>query len=114
MVNWTGQILTLIISAIIGAIFIHIGAKVARIADATFLKAFEAALIGAILALILGLLTSWGSIIAFILVIAVIKFVYNTTWGKAFIAWLIYIIVIIIVIVIIVVLVGAALFMAFG
>lgn len=114
MVDWTSQIFTLIFSAIIGSIFIYIGAKVAKIEDATFLKAFEAALIGAILALILGLITTWGSIIAFILVIAVIKFVYNTSWGKAFIAWLVYFIVLIIIVVIIVVIIGAALFMAFG
>lgn len=112
MVNWTVQIGNLIISVIIGTIFIHIGAKLAKISDATILKAFEVALIGAILALILGLVSFWGSLLALILVIAIIKYVYSTTWGKAFIAWILYIIVFIIVMVVLAVIIGVATYMA--
>ena len=114
LVDWTGQILTLLISAIIGTIFVHIGAKLAKISDATIMKAFEVALIGAILSMILGLIIPLGGLIGFILVIAVIKYIYDTSWGKAIVAWIIYIVVLIIVIVILGVIIGAALFMAMG
>lgn len=94
----TTAILNIILSTIIGGIFIYIGAKVAKISDATFLKAFEAAFVGAILSLILTYISPlYGGIIAFILVWPVIKYIYNTTWVKAFIAWIIYFIVLIIV-----------------
>lgn len=112
MADWIRQIITLILQAVIGAIFVHIGAKLAGISKATFMKAFEVALIGAILALILGLISGWGALLAFILVIAVIKYVYNTSWSKAIIAWILYIVVIIIVVVVLGVLIGAAFYFA--
>lgn len=94
----TSAIISIILWTIIGGIFIYIGAKLAKISDATFLKAFEAAFIGAILSLILTYISPvYGGIIAWILVIPIIKYVYNTTWVKAFIAWIIYFIVLIIV-----------------
>jgi len=110
LVDWTSAIINLILGAIIGAIFIHIGAKLAKIDGATFMKAFEVALIGAILSLIFSYASAtYGSIIAWILVIPVIKFIYDTTWGKAIIAWIIYFIALVIVVALIVALiVGAA------
>ncbi len=114
MVDWTGQIVGLIVIAIIGTIFIHIGAKLARISNATIMKAFEVALIGAILYVILSNIISLGGLIGFILVIAVIKYIYNTSWGKAFVAWILFIIVIIVVILILGTILGVALFTLFG
>ena len=114
MVDWVSQIGGLVLYTIVGTIFIHIGAKIAKIDGATIMKAFEVALIGAILALILGLITAWGGLIAFILVIVIIKYIYNTTWGKSVLAWIIYIVVLIIVAVVVGIILGAAFFMALG
>jgi hypothetical protein len=114
LVDWTSEILRLIVTVIVGTIFIHIGAKLAKISNATIMKAFEVALIGAILSMILGFIIPLGGLIGFILVIAVIKYIYDTSWGKAIVAWILFIIVIIVVIVILGVIAGAALIAVFG
>ncbi|MBU7047039.1 MAG: hypothetical protein HXS54_11455 [Theionarchaea archaeon] len=114
LVDWTGQILGLIIIAIIGTIFIHIGAKLAGISNATITKAFEVALIGAVLFVILNNIISIGGLIGLILLIAVIKYIYDTSWGKAIVAWILFIIVIIVVIVILVTIAGVTIFSLLG
>jgi hypothetical protein len=81
---------TFVGGVIMGTILIYIGVKVAKIESGTLLEAFEAALIGTILVLLFGKVYGPSVIIAFVLVAGVIKFVYNTSWKKAVVAWIIY------------------------
>lgn len=94
----TAVILNLILGTIIGGIAIYVGANLAKISDATFLKAFEAAFAGAILIVIFTYINAaYGGFIALILVLPVIKYIYNITWVKAIIPWIIYLVVMVIV-----------------
>ncbi|MBU7012560.1 MAG: hypothetical protein HXS46_17905 [Theionarchaea archaeon] len=97
MVDWTTLGIGFIVNLIVGTIILHIAASLVKIDDATIVKAFMVALIAAILSAILGLAGVWGGLVAFILVIAIIKFIYDTSWLKAFITWIVYIIIVIIV-----------------
>ncbi len=82
-------IIFLVVFLLIGALFLWVGAKVAKIAGATFGKAFLAALLGVVAGLILGLVPAIGWLLGIIAYIIIIKYVFNTDWGKAIIAWLI-------------------------
>jgi hypothetical protein len=106
MTQWVTNIESTVISLIIGTVLIHLGAKVASIKNATLLKAFEVAIVGAVVGLILtilfGLVSSTLSIsigafvflvVAFIVLVAVIKAIYNTTWLKALVTWIVYIVI---------------------
>ncbi|WP_456450044.1 hypothetical protein [Palaeococcus sp. (in: euryarchaeotes)] len=89
----------------VDAVFLWFGAKFAKIEDATFGKAFIAAL-----AAILGRLIPFiGGLIAFLWII---KTVFNTDWGKAVITWLFAIVIAIVIAIIMAVAVGISM-MAF-
>lgn len=84
-----------ILAALIAAFFMWIGAKMAGIKEATFGKSLIAA-IGAefiiwIFSLILSVIPVIGTVIGFIVgltfAIFVIKGTYNTSFGKALVAW---------------------------
>jgi hypothetical protein len=86
----------IVIATLVSAIFIWFGAKVAGIDGATFIKSFWAALVSSILVWLLTGLASalfgFGSIAGWILglfiTLAVLKIIFDTTWGKAFLTWL--------------------------
>jgi hypothetical protein len=86
-----------LIALLVAAYFMKLGAKVAGIENPTLGKSLVAILGGGILAgivaAVLFFLPVINVIIAFIVYIWVIKAVFNTGWGRAFLAWLISIII---------------------
>ena len=100
----------IIMSVLIGAFFVWLGAKMARVEKGTFGRAILAsiaasvagALVSCVFSIIgLGVLWSFlGWVIGFIIVLWVFKSIFETTWGKAFLIWLFQIIAIVIVVVI--------------
>lgn len=72
------------------AIFLWIGTKFAGIDKASFGKAiigvFVLIVLSAILVSLLGPLGLFGTIISFIVTLWVVKVLYGTSWGKAFLA----------------------------
>jgi len=73
----------------IDAVFLWLGAKLAKIENATFEKAFIATLGGLILSVILGILIHViGWLIGLIAFLWIVRTVFNTDWAKAIIAWL--------------------------
>jgi hypothetical protein len=107
VVEWVGFVINLIL----GTIVLHVAAKLVKIDDATLMKAFLVALIAAVLGLVLGYAGVIGALLALVIAIALIKFIYDVSWGKAIFAWIIYFILMII-IGIIVGLIGFATFFA--
>lgn len=108
--GWGMFLVVFIISLLIAGAILLIGAKVARVENVTLGKSMLAVLAGSVLAAIILLILSiipiigriLGPILAIIAYVWVIKAIFNTTWGKAFIAWLMAVIVQIIVVVVIV------------
>ena len=97
----------------VDAVFLWFGAKFAKIEDATFGKAFIAALGGLIISTILGRLIPFiGGLIGLIAFLWIIKTVFNTDWGKAVITWLFAIVIAIVIAIIMAVAVGISM-MAF-
>ncbi|MBU7012166.1 MAG: hypothetical protein HXS46_15885 [Theionarchaea archaeon] len=82
---------------IFGAIVLHIAAILTKISDASLGKALAVALIGAVLVQIFGLGGSWAAIIGLLLVIAVTKYVYDTSWVKAAVVWIVWLVLLIII-----------------
>ncbi len=82
-------LLILLVTLLVGAFFLWIGAKVAKIAGATFLKALLATFLGMVAGIILGLVPVLGWLLGIVAYIVIIKYIFNTDWGKAIIAWLI-------------------------
>lgn len=86
----------IVIATVVSAIFIWFGAKVSGISGATFIKSFWAALVSSLLVWLLTALASalfgFGSIAGWILglfiTLVVLKMIFDTTWGKAFLTWL--------------------------
>lgn len=93
----------LVVVAIV-AVFLAIGAKVAGIDGRSYGKAFMATgidvVISWILAAGLGLIGLGNGLIAFVVGLAVnlyiIKSIYTTGWGRAFVAWLVQVIAIVV------------------
>lgn len=96
MPEWIDIVLGVIIRLIVGAIILHIAAGLTGISNATLGKAFTIALVGALLAAVFGLGGPIAAFIGLILVVAVTKFVYDTSWFKAVVVWIMYIVVIIV------------------
>jgi hypothetical protein len=102
-----GALLTVgffIIGSAIGAFFLAIGASVAGIERRTFGKAFMAT-VGAMIAgaVVGGVLGVFGmhngfipAAIGLLTNLAVIRSVYDTSWGKAFVAWLVEVIAVVV------------------
>ena len=86
---------SIILAIILGALFLWLGAKIAKIKHTTFWKALMATIassvITSIITFLLGLLQQIGAYIGLILSVVVtiwvIKSVFYTTWRKAIIAW---------------------------
>ena len=73
MVDWT----SFVINLVLGTIVLHVAAKIVKIDDATITKAFIIALIAAVLGLILGYAGTMGVLLALIIAIVLIKFIYD-------------------------------------
>ncbi|AIF68618.1 hypothetical protein PAP_00875 [Palaeococcus pacificus DY20341] len=91
----------------VDAVFLWLGARFAKIEDATFGKAFIATLGGLIISAILGsIIPIIGGILGLAAYLWIVKTVFNTDWGKAVIAWLFAIVIAIVLMVIIGIIVG--------
>ncbi len=85
-----------VVATVVSAFFIWIGAKVAGVGNATFGKAFWAAILTSLvvwaLTGIASLLFGFGSIagwfLGVLITLVLLKWIYKTTWGKAFLTWL--------------------------
>jgi hypothetical protein len=94
-----GLIAFLVLALLISAFFLWIGAKLAGIRGASFGKAVLAALVSvvalAILEIVLSLIPriggTLGLLLGILVSIYVIKAVFDTGWGKAILAWIMYI-----------------------
>jgi hypothetical protein len=94
-----GLIAFLVLALLISAFFLWIGAKLAGIRGASFGKAVLAALVSvvalAILEIVLSLIPriggTLGLLLGILVSIYVIKAVFDTGWGKAILAWILYI-----------------------
>ncbi len=90
-------IIGVIISFLTLALFIWFGAKVASIKNASYGKAFSAAIAITIFITIINIVFMTlnivsngiiGVLITILIAIWVIKSIFSTNWGKAFIAWI--------------------------
>jgi len=99
-----------LLSLLIGAFFIWIGAKLARIPKRTFGRAIIAALASSVATWLVAWIFSFfpgspwwsliGAVVGLLVVLAVFKSVFDTTWGKAFLIWLLQVVAIFLAIVI--------------
>lgn len=86
----------IIVATVVSAVFIWFGAKISGIKGATFMKSFWAALassflvwaLSAIATAIFGFGSIAGWILGLFITLVVLKMIFDTTWGKAFLAWL--------------------------
>lgn len=86
----------IVVATAVSAVFIWFGAKVSGISGATFMKSFWAALVSSFLVWALSAIATalfgFGSIAGWILglliTLVVLKMIFDTTWGKAFLTWL--------------------------
>lgn len=88
------------LAAIIGGVFMHIGATIAGVAGATFgrsvLAAVAAACITWLCSLVFSVIpvigTAAGFLIGLLLALLAIKGAYHTTLGKALLVWILHLI----------------------
>lgn len=111
MVDYTALGLAFVVNIIVYTIVLHIATMISKVEGATITKALTVAVIAALIGLILSLGTTWGGLIALIIAIAIIKYVYGCDWTKALFTWIIYI-VLAIIIGLILGAIGLAVFMA--
>jgi len=89
-----GMLLLLVVGVVVvatavSALFIWIGAKIAGVKNVTFMKSFWAALISSVFIWVLAaVINAPGWIIGLLVSLVVIKVIFDTTWGKAFLAWI--------------------------
>ena len=91
----------IVVGLVIGGILMHIGAKLAKIENATFGQSIVSALLVTIVTSIIAapfsivpvVGTLSGIIIAMLLSALILKGIYNTSYGKAFLALILYMIV---------------------
>jgi len=78
-----------VVATAVSALFIWIGAKVAGVQNVTFMKSFWAALISSVLIWVLAaVINAPGWIVGLLVSLVVIKMMFDTTWGKALLAWI--------------------------
>jgi|Deesub1362B_J571_1020462.scaffolds.fasta_scaffold00031_95 hypothetical protein len=106
-------VIVFLVMIAIDSVFLWIGARFAKIEDASFGKAFIATLVGMLLSGILGnIIPVIGGLIGLIAFLWVVKTVFNTNWGKAVIAWLFAIVVAFVLMIIVGIIVGLSLIAA--
>jgi len=91
--GYTGRLEQYIGNLIGAMILLFIGGKLTKIEKITFFKLFLAALVSTFLIVGLSAIHAIGTLIAVILMIAIIKYIFDTSWKKAIITWLLYFIV---------------------
>lgn len=107
-VTTTQQLIFFILGLVISAFLLWIGTKLAGIHNASFGKAVAAALISIVVLAIVRAAGSYipllkgiiGWVIGILVSVYIIKAVFDTSWGKAFLAWILYIVAVIMAVVI--------------
>ncbi|HHN81833.1 MAG TPA: hypothetical protein ENN11_04350, partial [Methanomicrobia archaeon] len=93
----TALLAAVVIFFVVMAFFIWVGAKFAAIKNASFGNAFVSAIGITILTIVLGAVLALlnitsgglvGPLISVLVTVWVIKSVFDTNWGRAFIAWI--------------------------
>jgi len=106
-------IIGLLVLIFLDAIFLWMGTKFAGIDKASFSKAiicvFVLIVLSAILVSLLGPLGFLGTIISFVVTLWVVKALYGTSWGKAFLALILAFIAFIVLSVVLLALLGVGL-----
>lgn len=93
-------ILAVLVALFIAGFVLYLGAKLVGIENATIGKAIIAVVGGGILAGILGIIPILGWILGIIAYIWVIKVVFDTSWIRAFLAWIMSFVVALVIIII--------------
>jgi hypothetical protein len=86
----------IVFATAVSAIFIWFGAKIAGISGATFIRSFWAALLTSVLvwaltgigSALFGIGAIAGWFMGLFVTLFILKSVFHTTWGKAFLAWI--------------------------
>lgn len=89
-------VLCIVVATALSALFIWIGSKFTGVADATFGKAFYAALLSSIAvwalagfaAVLFGAGSIAGWVLGIIVTLGILKSIYNTDWGSALLIWI--------------------------
>ncbi|WP_456367256.1 hypothetical protein [Thermococcus sp.] len=105
-------VLVFLVALFIAAIFLYLGAKLVGIEEATFGRSVIAVLGGGILALLLAVVPVIGKLLSVIGYIWVIKVVFNTSWLRAFLAWIMTMVVTIVAVLVLGAIVGLSLLAA--
>jgi len=83
-----------VVATMVSALFIWLGAKIAGVQNATFMKSFWIALVSSILIWVLAaVIHAPGWIIGLLVSLVVIKAMFDTTWMKAFLTWIFHFVV---------------------
>jgi hypothetical protein len=80
---WTEITIYFLFYLVMGVIIMHIAAHMAKFKDPSLIRAFVVSAVATMLILFLGSLIAWGSVIALVAVLFVIKPVYETDWDGA-------------------------------
>ena len=91
-----GVVIGIIISLLIAALVVHFAAKLSGVRNATFGKAITICIASIVLQIFIGFVFSivplLGTIAGFLLwlllTLLIIKTVYDTGWGRAFVVWI--------------------------
>lgn len=96
---WEAIVRELIVGIVVGTIALYLAARIAKIDNATIIKAFMIAsadeIVGGILFYsnpgeFMSIAWILSCIVVWILIIVLIKVLYKTTWLKTFIAWILF------------------------
>ena len=78
-----------VVATMVSAFFIWLGAKIAGVKNATFMKSFWAALISSVLIWVLAaVINAPGWVLGLLVSLVVIKAIFDTSWGKALLTWI--------------------------
>lgn len=91
-----GVVIGIIISLLIGALVVHFAAKLSGVKNTTFGKAITICIAAIVLEVLIGFVCSVvpglgaiaGFLLGLLLTLLIIKTVYNTGWGRAFVVWI--------------------------
>ena len=109
-------ILVIIVGVLVQSFIIHLAAKFSGVRYATFGMAIKACLACTVLSFVLSAVFSFipgpgtilGFLISIVLTLLILKSIYNTTWGRALLIWVMQIVVLILLALVIGSLMGVA------
>ena len=102
----TRQLISFIVTFLVGVILLHIATKILDFEKRSFGKAASTVFIGDIVAFVLGFIPYIGWILGLIGFWYIIKNFYDVSWGKAILAWIMSILVAVIIVIIVLLILG--------